>query len=139
MAFVPIKDLPNGLSVGGHLVASYTQLTNLPYDLRVGGALNLHGSQIQSLPNGLKVDGKLDLRHTPINHLPSGLVARDLDISYTKLVELPEDIRVGVTLYIEGTNLKSLPDSIPDDIVIDTGRERYWAFEYRQKLQMKTN
>jgi Leucine-rich repeat (LRR) protein len=78
---------PDGLTVGGWLDLSGTQITSLPDGLTVGYWLNLSGTQITSLPDGLTVGGSLDLSGTQITSLPDGLT-------------------VGGSLYLSGTDIK---------------------------------
>lgn len=63
-----IKELPQGLQVGGSLwLSGCRSLTNLPEELKVGGSLILSGCRsLTELPQGLKVSGSLFLVKTPI-------------------------------------------------------------------------
>jgi Leucine-rich repeat (LRR) protein len=77
---------PSGLTVGGSLDLSNTQITSLPDNLTVGGWLDLSNTQITSLPDNLTVGGTLDLSGTQITSLPDNLtVGGTLDLSGTQI------------------------------------------------------
>lgn len=57
--------------------------------------------------------GSLDLRFTDIDSLPDNLtVGGSLDLSHTKIESLPENLVVGGWLNINNTNVKSLPENL---------------------------
>ncbi len=76
-----------GLTVGGWLDLSDTNITSLPDNLTVGGGLDLRGTNITSLPDNLTVGGGLDL-------------------SGTNITSLPDNLTVGGWLDLRGTNIK---------------------------------
>ena len=82
-----IKELPQGLKVGGQLVLEgCTSLEKLPQDLKVGRGLDLENcTSLKELPKGLKVDRSLDLA------------------GCTSLEKLPQGLKVGVDLYLTKT------------------------------------
>jgi hypothetical protein len=65
-----IKELPEGLSVGGSLYLRGTAIKELPEGLSVRGDLDLRETAIKELPEGLSVGGNLDLEGTAINNYP---------------------------------------------------------------------
>ena len=69
--------------------------------------------QIQAyIRNGSK--GYLDLSDSPIERLPDNLkhVGGSLDLSYTKITSLPNNLHVGDSLSLDQTPITSLPDNL---------------------------
>jgi len=100
------EKLENGLTVGGWLDLSETNITSLPDGLTVGGSLDLRGTNITSLPDGLTVGGSLDLRGTNITSFPDGLtVGGWLDLRGTNITSLPDGLTVGGWLDLSGTKI----------------------------------
>jgi len=97
VSYSTIKKLPKGLIIKDDLYAAYTSLTSFPSDISVGGCIILHHSKIKKLPKDLDiVKGSLDLSYTPVNKLPDNLVVtEDLDVCNTPLESLPEGLIVG--------------------------------------------
>ena len=113
-----IKELPEGLTVGGDLDLSDTQIKELPEGLTVGGYLDLSDTQIKELPEGLTVGGSLYLRNTQIKELPEGLtVGGNLDLNNTQIKELPEGLTVGGYLDLRNTQIKELPE-LPEGLTV---------------------
>ena len=104
---------PEGLSFGGDLNLSNTDITELPEGLSFGGDLDLFNTLITELPEGLSVSGNLDLRYAKITELPEGLsVGGDLDLHSTRITELPENLRVGGYLDLQFTKITKLPEGL---------------------------
>ena len=104
---------PEGLSFGGDLNLSNTDITELPEGLSFGGDLDLFNTHITELPEGLSVSGNLDLRYSKITELPEGLsVGGDLDLHSTRITELPENLRVGGYLDLQFTKITKLPEGL---------------------------
>ena len=105
-----IKELPEGLTVGGNLDLRNTGIKELPKRLTVGEDLDLSNTGIKELPKRLTVGGYLDLRNTGIKELPEGLtVGGNLYLNNTGIKELPEGLTVGGNLYLNNTGIKELP------------------------------
>ena len=116
-----IKELPEGLKVGGNLrLAACTSLKELPQDLEVGGNLNLNGCRsLEKLPKGLKAGRGLWLN------------------GCRSLKELPEGLQVGGVLSLSNCiSLKKLPQGLKVDgnlSLIDTPiAEKYSEEEIRK-------
>ena len=62
------------------------------------------------------LDGKIKVRRSRIllrNQLPEGLkVGGDLDLEGTEIKELPKGLKVGGSLDLEGTEIKELPEGL---------------------------
>lgn len=109
----PIRELPDGLSIGGYLDLSDTLIQKLPQDLSVGGNIYLRGSDIQSLPDNFTVHGNLDLRESSIAELPENLlVTGNLELRDTDISRIPESLRVGGVLDIRYTAIESVPAGV---------------------------
>lgn len=100
LSFLPIKELPKTVKIGGDLILRYSTIEKLPENLEVGGTLDLTQTYIQDLPDGLQVGfaigGDLRLTGTYVEYLPYYLKVRgDLYIGNTPLLV---DRRTGVYL-----------------------------------------
>lgn len=73
--------------------------------IRAIDGLNLSGKPITSLPNGLTIlDGDLDLSFTKIKTLPSGLsVEYSLYLDGSQIESLPKDLKVGNSVWLKNT------------------------------------
>jgi len=102
-----IKELPQGLEVGGSLgLEDCTLLKELPQGLQVGGSLGLGGcTSLKELPQGLQVGINLFLYDcTSLKQLPKGLKVGHLNLySCTSLKELPQGLQVGKDLNLRRT------------------------------------
>ena len=108
-----IKELPEGLTVGGNLDLRNTGIKELPKRLTVGEYLDLSNTGIKELPEGLTVGGSLYLSNTGIKELPEGLtVGGNLYLRNTGIKELPEGLTVGGSLYLSNTGIKELPEGL---------------------------
>lgn len=106
----PIRELPDGLSIGGYLDLSDTLIQKLPQDLSVGGNIYLRGSDIQSLPDNFTVHGNLDLSESSITDLPENLLVKGtLELNDTDILQIPESLRVGGMLVIRDTDITNVP------------------------------
>ena len=117
-----IKKLPNDLYVDGDLDLSNCQyLTKLPDKLYVGGWLDLKGCErLKKLPNLLDVTYGLNLSGCKqITELPDNLYAKgSLGLDGTNIEKLPNNLYVGINLYINNTPLaKNYTDDEIRDIV----------------------
>ena len=139
--------LPKGLKVNGLLEISDTQITEIPDDCefkslsmkgskitRLRDNLELNGlraymSSLTVLPKGLKVKELLDISDTKITEIPYDCEFGSLDISYTKitmlrnnltleslwaiessLTELPKGLKVKDNLDISNTDITEIPN-----------------------------
>ena len=110
-----IKDLPDNLKITGELNVMRTNLEVLPKNLQVGTHLWLKGTDIHEIPEDTKVGKILCLTEmenihtlplhtgattiladrTNISHLQDNIsISTHLDISYTKVSEIPKNLRV---------------------------------------------
>ncbi len=87
-----LRSLPKMQVAGDVNLDSCVQIASL-LDFRVGGILKLRGTKVTKLLEDLKVGG-LNITCTNIADLPPGLKLRDLDVSYSKVKRLPDDLVV---------------------------------------------
>jgi hypothetical protein len=86
-----IDDLPDGLTISGHLNLDEVDIHRLPDNMSVDGDLKLYRlPNLKALPRGLKVKGSIDIGRCDIGHLP-------------------EDLSFGGNLFLTQTNVKALP------------------------------
>ena len=58
-------------------------------------------------------EGNLDLRYSNVTSLPDNLkVPGYLDLEGTRITSLPDNLTVGGNLWLEGTLITSLPDNL---------------------------
>lgn len=148
ISWANIKRLPKGLKVNGTLYTEGCPIMELPDDLEVGSLINqvnmymsweqrkdndlLVKSNIAVIPESVKVEkdfilsgtllteyphidiaGTLDLRYSKIEKMPDNLhVGEDLILEGTKIAELPGNLQVGRILDLEGTKIKKLPENL---------------------------
>ena len=70
-------------------------------------------------------EGNLDLRYSNVTSLPDNLkVSGYLDLEGTPITSLPDNLTVGGSLYIRGTKITSLPDNLTvgGEIISDGGK-----------------
>lgn len=136
-----IEELPKKLVVGGWLDASScTNLKTLPKDMNAKGFIDVEFSGISSLPDNfkansslfltscrdlkilpknLKVGGVLSLSFCPIKTLPAGLgVGDNLLLEGTKITSLPDDLKVGGTIYTDLEGFRKLYPKYKDRFLI---------------------
>ncbi len=115
-----ITVLPNNLTVRGYLELWNTCINTLPDNLIVGGSLFLNNTGIKSLPNNLTVGGSLELCKTRINTLPDNLiVGGSLFLNNTGIKSLPDNLKVGRSIELRNTRITSLPDNLTVGCVLD--------------------
>ena len=117
-----IKKLPNDLYVEGALdLTNCKQLRGLPDKLHVDGPLVLRDcNQLRGLPDNLYVGGYLDLRGCQyLTELTDNLYVKgSLGLGGTNITELPNNLYVGINLFINNTPLaKNYTDDEIRDIV----------------------
>lgn len=135
LSHTDITVLPGGLIVGGSLYLGDTVITVLPGGLTVGGSLYLGYNAITALPDGLTVGGNLDLAGTGITVLPMGLtVGGSLYLSGSDITALPDGLTVGVSISLSGTGITVLPDSIADTVEINCEDGTFSAAEFRHRF-----
>ena len=85
------------------------------------GSLDLRDSTIRKLPNDLHVTGYLDLGDCKqLTELPNNLyVGIDLFLDKTNIEKLPDNLYVGDDLYLCGTNITTLPDNLYVGVDLD--------------------
>jgi len=106
----PIEKLPENLKkVGGNLILSRSKIKTLPNDLHVDKCLSLESTEIKKLPNNLTVDGSVWACDSKIEELGKNTkISNHLDLSYSAIKKIPEDIEIGTDdryyyLYLGGT------------------------------------
>jgi hypothetical protein len=113
--------LPSDLSVGGHVViekavAGFELLAGTAPGFALPGNLALIGcTGLRELPASLRVGGDLIIRRCPnLTRLPANLqVAGGLEVRFAQIETIPDDLRVGTFLDLEGcTRLVSLPEDL---------------------------
>ena len=89
-----MEHLPDDVVIRGELKASGSMLRDIPQTLNVRNDIILEDTkQLEALPENYGHSGNLLLKGSSIAQLPKGLtVAQLLDISYTNIRELPEDL-----------------------------------------------
>jgi hypothetical protein len=100
-------------SVGEERSKRYNVDSNL--NIIFNGSLDLQAMNVAELPknNIMTVTGYLDLSNTKITELPDNLrVGGYLNLRGTKIKKLPENLTVGGNLYLEGTSIVKLPRSL---------------------------
>ena len=78
------------------------------------GDLYLYGTPIESLPSNLKtVGGDLNLSESKILELPEGLTVNGyLRLGLTQITTLPSDLTVDGNLYLNWSQISSLPSNL---------------------------
>jgi hypothetical protein len=108
-----VRSLPDGLSVGGDLYLSGTQVRQLPQRLTVGGDLQLGDAPLSALPDDLQVGGNLDADGSGLVSLPAGaLLGQDVFLRRTAPILLPQGWRVNSNLRLEFSATTILPDRL---------------------------
>mgnify|MGYP004661270469 CR=1 FL=1 len=70
-------------------------------------------TDVVSLPDNLDLSGKrLMLQGAPIKQLPKNMKVGSLDVSYTALTSLPDDLQVEETLNMRETRITAIPDNL---------------------------
>lgn len=92
-----------------HIVYGDLDLTDMPVsaanladDLIVTGSLFSRGTEIAYFPSTIMVFGSIDLSISPLATFSATHVGGTLDVSYTKLTTLPDNLHVCGDLLIEG-------------------------------------
>jgi len=103
------KKLPKGLKTQS-LCVSETNITEIPNDCEFMG-LNMSYTNIRKLKDNL-VLVNLIADNTLLTKLPKGLKVKGLlDISHTKITEIPDDCEIGA-LYMSYTSITKLRDNL---------------------------
>ena len=110
--------LPKGLKVKGYLCVSYTNITEIPDDCEFNDLIMVN-SKITKLRDNLTLK-RLDSYGSLLSELPRGLkVKRSLNISDTKITEIPDDCEFGY-LAMENTEITKLRDNLTlDNLSVD--------------------
>ena len=113
-----LQQLPKGLKVKSILSISNTGITEIPDDCEFGELFS-RDSKLTKLRDNLTLN-YLNVRNSLLTELPKGLkVNGDLDISYTDIMEIPDDCEFG-SLYMCNTRITKLRDNlILSDLCID--------------------
>ena len=106
---------------------------------RIGGDINVESSlhlssceKISKLPDELKIPSILRISYCDsLVELPRGLEVGELDLQYSSIAILPDDIKIRKRLDISRTQIDkySLPSHLQDDLVV-----RFNAFEREKTL-----
>lgn len=125
----PLTELPKGLKVKGTLSIANTNITEIPNDCEFGGLiaqesklvklrdnlkldfLNVKNSALTELPKGLKVKKDLNISHTKITEIPDDCEFESLDISSTRITKLRDNL-ILKSLDIQNTQLEKLPQNL---------------------------
>ena len=96
-----LTNLPDNLTVNGHLHCSYNNLTKLPDNLSVKGAiLDCSNNNLIELPDKLYIGRHLHCDNNNLIELPDNLsVKGTLDCSKNNLMKLPDNLTVNRDLY----------------------------------------
>ena len=134
LAWTGYTELPDPLEVPGDLNLYYSHIQKLPDDLKVGGFLDIERSDIkdlntkklivgktfflsnmpiENLPDYLEVGEDLYAQNSSITHLSSQLIVRGACwLSYTNILEIPDNAVFGGSLRISNTKVSKLPDHL---------------------------
>lgn len=106
-----IDTLPNGLEVKGLIVFMQSKISKIPPDLKTY-SLSLSFTNVKKLPENMNYfKGSLVLSFSKFSELPSTLTVKgNLDIGHTLLKTLPDNLKVGNTLFLSDD--KFITDSI---------------------------
>ena len=105
----PITYLPDNLkSVGGDLKLSNSKILKLPDNLMILQSLFLQHTSITSLPDNLYVCNHLNLSNSSITSLPDDLYVGSLNLNYSDIKFLPNNLRIERNLYLEDTPLSKI-------------------------------
>jgi hypothetical protein len=111
-----ITSLDGLTHVGGYLDVASTLIERLPPGIRVGGKLDASSSRLKEYPSEAKLDGAVDISNTQVSVLPVVDVQGRLNISCTKITEIPEGLAAW-SLEATGLSLEKFgPKSIPRDL-----------------------
>ena len=101
----------DGLIVNGYLDLKGSKITRLPNNLHVIGSISLEFcKKITELPRGLIVTDWLFLEGSNVTKLPEGLIVGSMVLTNTKVVELPNNLTVGLLAIHDKT--KKLPNNL---------------------------
>ena len=124
-----LTELPKGLKVKDMLDISYTNISEIPDDCEFCSlfmedtkitklrdnlelnSLNVRSSSLQELPNGLKVKWYLDISETKITEIPDDCEFGSLNISNTKITTFRDNLVLN-ELKIINTPLEKLPNNL---------------------------
>jgi hypothetical protein len=113
MCYVESTKLPNGLKVNGLLDISQTDIIEIPDDCEFK-SLNLRHAKVTNLRDNLELD-ELQAYKSSLTALPKSLKVKELlDISDTKITEIPNDCEFGC-LHMKETKIKKLRDNLVID------------------------
>lgn len=113
MCYVESTKLPNGLKVNGLLDISQTDIIEIPDDCEFK-SLNLRHAKVTKLRDNLELD-ELQAYKSSLTALPKSLKVKELlDISDTKIIEIPNDCEFGC-LHMKETKIKKLRDNLVID------------------------
>ena len=105
-----LQQLPKGLKVKSILSISNTDITEIPDDCEFGELFS-RDSKLTKLRDNLTLN-YLNVRNSLLTELPKGLkVNGDLDISYTDIMEIPDDCEFD-SLYMCSTRITKLRDNL---------------------------
>lgn len=105
-----LQQLPKGLKVKGTLCISNTGITEIPDDCEFCELFS-RDSNLTKLRDNLTLN-YLNVRNSLLTELPKGLkVKGDLDISYTDIMEIPDDCEFD-SLYMCNTRITRLRDNL---------------------------
>ena len=113
-----LSELPRGLKVEEQLNISNTKITEIPDDCEFNDLIMVN-SKITKLRDNLTLK-RLDSHGSSLSELPRGLkVKRSLNISDTKITEIPDDCEFGY-LDMENTKITKLRDNLTlNDLRVD--------------------
>jgi hypothetical protein len=91
--------------VAAHLDMEGARVEMLPDDIRIGGNLNVSSSRLKEYPSSARIGGNVDISNTEVAVLPTVTVNGVLNISCTKITEIPGDL-VAHSLHATGLVLE---------------------------------
>ena len=93
----------------GNLRLRFSSMKQLPAQLKVDGFMDIEASQIQALPEGLEVKGYLNAAYTSFTKIPMIFVEGDINLSHSKVRQLPPNFTVNGNLYLINTPIERFP------------------------------
>jgi hypothetical protein len=108
-----IPTLPEGLKINGSLFLSDSGVRKFPNEIYIKDNLSLAGCKNLTTISPIKINGNLNTYYSSITTLPPGLqVGGDLRANDSSLKTISKNTKIGGTLYIQVTDVTSLPDDL---------------------------
>ena len=111
-----LRRLPNGLVVKGNINLSSSHIEQLPDDVKIGGDLTLsYTKHLQRLPDTFtKINGNLDLYNSTCSHWGNALtfIGGGANCRNSAITKLPHNLTINGSLSLEYSAITKLPDNL---------------------------